>query len=340
MVTMPNFLALDAGGTSTRAVLLDASGQCLGYGTAGGGNPVSRGSKAALAALNLAATRALAGTKAPTCQVLVAMAGASLQLPPNLLQGSFTMVKSSSTIMIESDLLAAFYSGTFHDSGHILIAGTGAVGARIAHSQLLSVTDGAGWLLGDAGSGFWLGREVAQAVSAALDGRGPITALTPLLLAELGIAHHLTERVQGRLRAQQQLIARVYEQSPIELSRYAPLVFATPHDPVAQDIISRAAMSLAHTLLAAGIDMAGGSPQSAAHISAGPLIFSGSVLTKGPSIAAAVAKQLSAASGTAATPILVEDGAVGASVMVLKRSGVGVDAGVFSRIQSSLAKLR
>ncbi len=344
MVTMPNFLALDAGGTATRAVLLNTSGECLGYGMAGGGNPVSRGFESALAALNLAAKRAVAGSKAPVGHVLVATAGMSLEPPLKLLRDSLTMLDPSTQLMMESDLLATFYSGTFHDFGHVLIAGTGAVGARVAQSQLLSVIDGAGWLLGDTGSGFWLGREVAQAVGAALDGRGPLTALTPLLLAELGIELHPMDRIQGRLRAQQQLIAKVYGQSPIELSRFAPLVFAAPLDSVAQDIVSRAATALAHTLLtaglAAGTDAAKGNTQSGAPLTAGPLIFGGSVLTKGPLIATAVTQQLSAASGAPATPILVEDGAVGASVMVLKRSGVDVDAQIFNRIQSSLANLR
>lgn len=343
---MPNFLAIDAGGTSTRAVLINTSGECLGYATAGGGNPVSRGFGPALEALTEASRKALGDTGGPISQVLVAMAGASLELPTQLFRDAFVTLGHTGNVMIESDLLAAFYSGTFHDDGHALIAGTGAVGARIEAGQLAFVADGTGWLIGDSGSGFWLGREVAQAVGAALDGRGPATALTELLLAELGVVLDPLERTQGRLRAQQQLILKVYERSPIELSRFAPMVFAAPDDAVAQDIISRAAGALAGTLLAAGLGRPGFSGRPGGHIAgnaasvaAGPLVFGGSVLTKGRAVATAVTDRLAAAGGAVA-PVLVVDGTVGAAVMVLKRSGVEVDAAVFARIKESLAAVR
>ncbi|MHA7271168.1 N-acetylglucosamine kinase [Arthrobacter sp. HLT1-20] len=321
---MHNFLAIDAGGTSTRAVFLDATGRCLGYGTAGGGNPVSRGFEPALDALTGASEKALGGDPSPLAKALVAMAGASLELPTHLFRERFITLGLAGEVVIESDLLAAFYSGSYQDNGCALIAGTGAVAARIADSRLAAVADGTGWLLGDEGSGFWLGRQVARAVAAALDGRGAPTALTELVLADLGITLDPSQRTQGRLRAQQQLIFKVYESSAIELSRFAPLVFAVGADPVATDIIERAADALARTLLA----VAPGAAE--------PLVFGGSVLTKGGTVAAAVAARLVQPK----PPILVQDGVVGAAVLVLKRHGVVVDAAVFARIQESLAALR
>ncbi len=43
-------LAVDAGGTSTRALVLDESGRAYGYGRAGSGNPTSAGGAGAGAA--------------------------------------------------------------------------------------------------------------------------------------------------------------------------------------------------------------------------------------------------------------------------------------------------
>ena len=344
MITMRNFLAIDAGGTSTRAVLVNPSGQCLGYGTAGGGNPVSRGFEAALAALVEASREAIGDTPGGVEGALAGMAGASLELPSQSFREGFRSLGLRGNVMIESDLLAAFYSGTFHDDGLALIAGTGAVGARVVGSQLDMVADGTGWLLGDSGSGFWLGREVAQAVAADLDGRGPATALTCHVLAELDITLDPQARTLGRLRAQQQLIFKVYEHTAIELSRFAPLVFAVPDDAVARDIVSRAAQALARTLVAAWQGGgASGLGASAVQLAAQPLVFGGSVLTKGGTVAAAVVERLRAATGVGAgsiVPVMVGDGVVGAAVLALKRHGFEVDARVFARIQESLAALR
>lgn len=354
---MRNYLAIDAGGTSTRAVFLDSTGACRGYGTAGGGNPVSRGFGPALEALTRASSMAFEGDPRALSGVLVAMAGASLELPTHLYRDSFETLGLTGNVLIESDLLAAFYSGSYHDDGFALIAGTGAVGARISGSRLAAVADGTGWLIGDEGSGFWLGREVVRAVAAALDGRGQATALTDLLLSELGIDARPQALVQGRARAQQQLIAKVYELSAIELSRFAPLVFAVQDDAVAKDIVQRAAKALAQTLLAVsqgagtGEVVAGGSgtdgTSGAVQAAPLPLVFGGSVLTKGGTVAQAVVDSLAATARegdvgarTAVEPVLVEDGVVGSAVLVLKRHGIAVDEAVFARIQDSLAATR
>ncbi|WP_181034208.1 N-acetylglucosamine kinase [Arthrobacter sp. GMC3] len=334
---MPNYLAIDAGGTSTRAVFLTHFGQCLGYGTSGGGNPVSRGFDGALEALLAASNSAVGDARAPLAAVTLAMAGASLDLPTHLFQERFVTLGLTGQAVIESDLLAAFYSGTYQDDGYALIAGTGAVAARIAGGRLAAVADGTGWLLGDTGSGFWLGHEVARAVAAALDGRGTPTALTNLVLEDLGITVDPDSRTQGRVSAQQQLIVKTYELRPIELSRFAPLVFAVPEDAVAQQIIARCAAALAQTLRAV-VDPA----------ISGPLVFGGSVLTKGGTVGAAVLTQLGQAGESAGhpdgafktEPALVADGVVGAAVLALKRNGEMVDATVFERITSSLASLR
>ncbi|WP_449374277.1 hypothetical protein [Arthrobacter psychrolactophilus] len=103
----------------------------------------------------------------------------------------------------------------------------------------------------------------------------------------------------GRLRAQQQLINKVYERSAIELSRFAPLVFAATGDTVAQDIIQRAAAALAQTLVA----VSDGDETDATSM---PLVFGGSVLTKGGTVAAAVLEKFAEARGQRmAEPTLV-----------------------------------
>ena len=64
MVTMLSVLAIDAGGTSTRAVIVDEDGSCLGFGHSGGGNPISAGFEPALASLAAAASMVPAASAA------------------------------------------------------------------------------------------------------------------------------------------------------------------------------------------------------------------------------------------------------------------------------------
>jgi glucosamine kinase len=334
MVTMQKFLAIDAGGTSTRAVIVDALGTCLGYGKSGPGNPISSGIEAALSSLATAAESAQKSVPAGPVELsgaAVAMAGASVQTYGNLFHERFVSLGLTGDLLIESDLLAGYYSGTFHDDGYALVAGTGAVGARIKDSRLDAVADGAGWLLGDEGAGFWLGREVVRAALAALDGRGEPTELTVLLLDTLGIAGGTGTRRDGRSMEQQKLMNAVYALRPVELSRFAPLVFAAGSEAVATEILDRAAAALARTLRAV-LDPA----------VKGPLVFAGSVLTKGAAVADAVLAAAGPLPGQEGAPsaTTVDDGMVGAAVIALRRAGIGVDAAVHARISASLSALR
>ena len=128
------------------------------------------------------------------------------------------------------------------------------------------MSGGAGWLLGDGGSGFWIGHRVARAVVAVLDGRGPDTALTPALLSAVGLTA-TGERAHGRARVLLDLIDALYALPPVELSRFAPLAFQVRDDAVALEILPAAAVELVDTLAAI----------RPAHAN-GPVVLGGSIL--------------------------------------------------------------
>lgn len=74
------------------------------------------------------------------------------------------------------------YLGTLGDAqGAVVASGTGVVTLAVGPAAVARV-DGWGYLMGDAGSGFWIGRQVLEAVMRAHDGRGPATALTAVVL--------------------------------------------------------------------------------------------------------------------------------------------------------------
>jgi len=230
-------------------------------------------------------------------------------------------------VVLEHDLLGMFHSGTAALDGYALIAGTGTVAARIRGGRLDRVVGGRGWLLGDAGGGFWIGHAVARAVVASLDGQGPDTALTDLMLEALGITGDPGNRSE-RQEALRQLVSALYARPPISLADFAPLAFAAHEDPVARPILTDAAAALAGLLSAVR------SPDLS-----GPVVVGGSVIVRGmlaapPSLRAELVPP---AGGDAVIP--VSDGLVGAAVLVLRHAGLDVDEALFRRIQAEVARV-
>ncbi|MFC7494029.1 MULTISPECIES: N-acetylglucosamine kinase [unclassified Nocardioides] len=321
------FLAVDAGGSSTRAVVVDPTGRCLGLGVAGSGNPRSSGPDRVVLALADAVRRATASAGVPGASitgVVVAMAGSrtlGTDVGDSMIDQALAAAEVSAAVALESDILAMFHSGSWALDGYALVAGTGAAAIRIRAGHVDGVADGLGWLLGDDGSGYWLGHQVVRAVAAALDGRGPATGLTDLVLAELGIDGPADRS------ALVPLVDAVYDRRPVELARLAPLAFAV-RDEVAGGIVEAAAAGLSQTL-----DKVLDDPP------AGPLVLGGSVLLHQDVLAAAVEASYRSRGATDVVARAV-DGAAGAAALALRHGGVRVDEAVFTRLTESLATLR
>jgi glucosamine kinase len=201
------FLAVDAGGTSTRAVVLDASGRAYGHGRASGGNPTAVGIRQAVTGIGSAAEQAMAGLTGPRQPrlALIAMAGEKTAAFRELVESRLARL-GVREVVLGHDLLGIFHSGTAALDGYALIAGTGTVAARIRRGRLDRVVGGKGWLLGDAGGGFWIGHAVTRAVVASLDGQCEATKLTGLVLDAMGITANITT-VAGRAEAVRKLVS-------------------------------------------------------------------------------------------------------------------------------------
>lgn len=319
---MREFLAVDAGGTSSRAVVVDESGRCLGSGRAAGGNPTSVGLDGASLAVADAIAQALsaAGSGAAVQPILLANAGGGGEPFQAAILQRLQPLGVRGPIHPVGDLLALFCSGTPELHGAALIAGTGAIGGAIRDGRMARVVDGTGWLLGDAGSGFWIGHKAARAVVDHLDG-GPPTRLTEAVLAALGVEDDRVI-VDGRPRVMGRLIGALYALRPVELARFAPLVLALAGEDEVATSIARDAVEAQAALL-----------RRVRRFQAdGPLVFGGSVLVEGslrldPSL---LAPLLDAADG--ATPIPVADGLVGAAVLALRAARITVGDELFARL--------
>ncbi|MEP6469855.1 MAG: BadF/BadG/BcrA/BcrD ATPase family protein [Chloroflexota bacterium] len=247
-------LGADIGGTSTRILLAGYDGAPLRRGSAGGGNPVSHPDTAA-AALAEALREAFAGIDpARVRAAVVGVAGGSALDQPEV-RDAFDRVWSdiglSCSPTYAPDLAVAFASGTADADGTVVIAGTGAVAGAVRDRHIVRTADGHGWLLGDDGSGYWLGREAARVTLGTLDADEPPGALASSVLHELGAtraADAVAKSDPNAARAR--VIHTLNTRAPVRLAELAPLVVAAAaaHDPEAERIVDEAARLLARTV--------------------------------------------------------------------------------------------
>lgn len=240
---MALFVGMDAGGTRSRAAVLDAAGSLRGTAVGLGANPVSHEPERAFDALAGTLRTALEGLPAGDVRGLVlglAGAGTSDRIMVAELARAAGLACPAHVV---GDVVTAFAAGTAEPDGTVLVSGTGATAVRIVGRREAAVADGYGWLLGDDGSGLWLGREAVRAALAALDGRGAPTALLPAVTgALLGAPLAPDAGRKGAVR----VVTAVHDEPPIALARIAPLVSAAAADGdgVAAGIVARAADAL------------------------------------------------------------------------------------------------
>ena len=243
------FLALggDLGGTSTRIVVVGPDGREHGRGITGGGNPTTDPAGAA-AAFGDALRAALSGVDGARVQAsVVGVAGGSALRTPAV-AAHFDRVWTEAGLTCDPgyvpDLEVAFAGGTPASDGAVLVAGTGAAAGSVTDHRLTRTADGHGWLLGDDGSGFWLGREAVRATLQTLDAGTP-----PGPLVE-GVLHELDADRPGRDAQHDRVIQVVNSRPGVQLSALAPLVTAAYRagDPQAHSIVERAAAALLATL--------------------------------------------------------------------------------------------
>lgn len=237
-------LAVDAGGTKSTAWLVDVSDaanpRVLGRGRSTGGNPLSVGFAAATKAFSDVAEQARREAnrcdERPARAILSIAGAADKDMQRQLIEWAHA-TGYAQHVAIVSDFLPVLAAGTRDCVGVALISGTGSSAFARAADGRTARCGGWGYLLGDEGSGFAIGRAALQF---ALRGLETGTAPTPLertVLESLG-AHAVSAVTQA-----------VYHNADVRatIARVAPLVTAAAdqNDPQACLILETAAHDLA-----------------------------------------------------------------------------------------------
>lgn len=142
-------------------------------------------------------------------------------------------------ILLTHDSVTSYLGALGYQRGVVIAAGTGTVALGVGKTSVSRV-DGWGNLLGDAGSGYWMGRLGLEQVMRAHDGRGSQTALTELVANAFP---HL-EAAYIELQTDPDRVRRIAEFA-VHISELA----AT--DEVCADICEKAGTELAISVLAA-----------------------------------------------------------------------------------------
>lgn len=236
---------VDGGGTKTIVALLDEEGHLFGRVRCAATNYRPQNAGAIVDELKKSITQLCREAKLPAERkpdiLSACLSGLGRADARQHLKEQLSKADIAAQIVAESDAMAALYGAFSGRSGIIIIAGTGSIAFGKAPSGTTFRCGGWGYLLGDEGSGFDIGRNAITAALQAVDGRGPATSLRNRLEAFFQV-----ETID-------QAVTKIYEKYATRgaLAQCAPLVFeeAKKGDAVALDIVTSAAAALAKLVL-------------------------------------------------------------------------------------------
>lgn len=308
------FIALDGGGTKTSAAICNASGRIAAMSVGEATNPLSRPWEAVERTICelVRDVIAQAGIEESDVSALyLGLAGADRPEIKDRLRDAF-LAEWGERLLLDNDAVSALYAGTWGGPGIVLIAGTGSIAYTVTAEGHRQRTGGWGYLIGDEGSGFDIGRRAAAAVMQAVDGRGKTTALTDLYLAHFGVTRP------------EELIARIYGgiNPRKELADTSTLVekAASVGDEIAIELIGHAADDLLE--LASASLRKVGSPL--------PVVLAGGLLT-----ADTMLRRELLGRAWFATKIPTVPPVIGALVAAMRGAGWHVDTEIQSRLELS-----
>ncbi|RLK46457.1 N-acetylglucosamine kinase [Microbacterium telephonicum] len=140
-------------------------------------------------------------------------------------------------VRLAHDSTTSFLGALGIGRGAVVASGTGVVTLAVGRTRVARV-DGWGNVMGDAGSGYWIGREALDAVMRAYDGRAPATALRAVVedrWPDLSEAYISLQSAGDRV----QIVA--------SLAKHVARL-ASEGDGVSQLITARAGRELAHSV--------------------------------------------------------------------------------------------
>jgi N-acetylglucosamine kinase-like BadF-type ATPase len=307
-------LGIDAGGTKTVCQLADGGGNVLAEARRGGANLQAVGELEVEKVLHEVMEEALGDHDVTPAAICLGIAGVDRPEDARLVRGIMRRIGYKAKCLVVNDALVALEAGAPEQPGVVVIAGTGSIAYGRNDRNQAARAGGWGYVLGDEGSGYWIGRAALRAVLREADRRGPATQLTTLLLGYYGVP-----------RAQD-LIHQVYAATirPTAIAALAHLVMRgfSEGDEVSIGILRAAAdqlesfgMSVARRLEIVGSEF--------------PFVFAGGMFRAVPWLEEELARRLPQASPRSRTLLLDAEPAIGAVRLALAETRGGFQPPVY-----------
>jgi N-acetylglucosamine kinase-like BadF-type ATPase len=243
---MKLFLGVDGGQSGTTAVIGDETGRVLGTGEAGPCN------HAAASEGRAKLERAIRGSVGDACrQAGLNLASITFEAacfglsggPEDRIEVLGSIIRSPRPLIVTTDAVVALAGATPEGRGIIVIAGTGSIAYGRNAEGRTARAGGWGYIFGDEGGAFDIGRQALRAALRMEEGWGPPTRLRELLVEAVGArdANDVLHRFYGTdwPRSRVATLAPLVERAAVE------------GDPVAAEIIGSAGQELA--ILAASV---------------------------------------------------------------------------------------
>jgi N-acetylglucosamine kinase-like BadF-type ATPase len=181
-------LGIDAGGTKTICLLANGEGQVIGEARGGGANLQASGELEVEKVLHHVMDAAIGSRDILPAVICLGMAGVDRPEDTAAVLSIMRRIGFKARVIVVNDALVALVAGAGDAEGVVVVAGTGSIAYGRDGSGRAARAGGWGYLLGDEGGGFWIGRAALTAVVRQFDGRGPVTLLTPMILEHLGLS--------------------------------------------------------------------------------------------------------------------------------------------------------
>jgi glucosamine kinase len=301
-------LGIDAGGTKTVCLLADERGAVMAEGRGPGANLHASGDLEVEKVLTRVMEVVIGDRHSRPAAICVGIAGADREDDARIIQVIMRRISPGSRILVVNDALVALVAGVGRGPGIAVLSGTGSIAYGRNSQGVAARAGGWGHLIGDEGSGYWIGRHALTAVVREVDGRGPRTRLTGDVLAHFGVTD-----AAGLIRI-------VYD-SDVPRSSVAtlgPVVQKARDagDAVAAELLARASeeLTLAAASVASRLEMRG---------DAFPIVLSGGVFRAVPWLVEDLERRLAEVAPRCVVRMLADEPAVGAVSLALEEARGG-----------------